>query len=220
MNTTDYQIEIIKPGLVEYTAAYEMQKKVLEQIKAGTQSHDALMLLEHPAVFTIGSGGSRDNILVSDEILEREGIAVHKTNRGGDITYHGPGQIVGYPILDLRRHKKDIHWYIRHLEEVLIRVIAEYGIEAGRINEFTGVWVGNEKIAAIGIGVSHWITFHGFAFNINPKMEHFGYIIPCGIVGKGVTSLSRLLGREIDFAEVEEKIVRQFTAIFDPLKTT
>jgi lipoyl(octanoyl) transferase len=141
---------------------------------------------------------------------------VFETNRGGDITYHGPGQIVGYPILNLKEHKKDLHWLLRSYEEVFIRLLKkEYDINAKRIKGLTGVWVGDEKITAIGVGVRHWITYHGFAFNINPNLEHFSYIIPCGILDKGVTSLKKILGYEVEQKEAVEKVIKYFAEVFN-----
>jgi len=172
------------------------------------------MLLEHPPVFTIGRRGGSDHLLVSKEVLSQEGIALFETSRGGDITYHGPGQLVGYPILDLRRHGQDLHGYLRRLEEVLILTLGEYGIAAGRLPGYTGVWVGDEKVAAIGVAVKRWVTMHGFALNINPQMRHFSMIVPCGIRDHGVTSLSRLLGRPVDADEVRGRVAERFEEIF------
>ena len=176
---------------------------------------DTLLLLEHPHTYTLGKTADRTNIIGSEEYLEKNGISVFEIDRGGDITYHGPGQIVGYPIIDLNKWKPDTHLYLRNLEEVIIKVLAEYGIESGRKPEYTGVWVGESKIAAIGIRVSRWVTMHGFAFNINTDLELFNGIIPCGIKDKEVTSLSRLLKREINIDEVKQKLRDQFVLHFD-----
>ena len=176
---------------------------------------DTLLLLEHPHTYTLGKTADRTNPIGSEEYLEKNGISVFEIDRGGDITYHGPGQIVGYPIIDLNKWKPDTHLYLRNLEEVIIKVLAEYGIESGRKPEYTGVWVGESKIAAIGIRVSRWVTMHGFAFNINTDLELFNGIIPCGIKDKEVTSLSRLLKREINIDEVKQKLRDQFVLHFD-----
>jgi lipoyl(octanoyl) transferase len=176
-----------------------------------------LLLLQHPAVITLGvkGDGGRANIVATDERLAELGIAVHETGRGGDVTYHGPGQIVGYPILDLKPDRCDVHRYVRDLEEVMIRVCADYGVTAGRIQGLTGTWVGAEKIGAIGVRLSRWITSHGFAFNVSTDLDHFKLIVPCGIGDRGVTSLDRAAGRRLSVAEVYDAVVRRFQEIFE-----
>jgi lipoyl(octanoyl) transferase len=156
------------------------------------------------------------------EVLAERGVDVYETGRGGDITYHGPGQVVGYPIVDLKPDRCDVHRYVRDLEDVLIRTAADYGIEARRVSGLTGVWVGEEKLAAIGVRIARWVTSHGFAFNVSTDLEYFRLIVPCGIADRGVTSLSRLLGRAIDMREVEDRIVTHFAEVFDrePISTT
>jgi lipoyl(octanoyl) transferase len=209
------KLDVIKTGNIHYKKAYNKQLELLEKRK-NNEIDDTLLLVEHPPVFTIGTSGTSDNITVSKEFLESSGIEVFETNRGGDITYHGPGQIVGYPILNLKEHKKDLHWLLRSYEEVFIRLLKkEYDINAKRIKGLTGVWVGDEKITAIGVGVRHWITYHGFAFNINPNLEHFSYIIPCGILDKGVTSLKKILGYEVEQKEAVEKVIKYFAEVFN-----
>ncbi|MFW6001628.1 MAG: lipoyl(octanoyl) transferase LipB [Halanaerobium sp.] len=209
------KLNVIKTGNIDYKKAYNKQLELLEKRK-NNEIDDTLLLVEHPPVFTIGTSGTNDNITVSKEFLESSGIEVFETNRGGDITYHGPGQIVGYPILNLKEHTKDLHWLLRSYEEVFIRLLKkEYDINAERIKGLTGVWVGDEKITAIGVGVRHWITYHGFAFNINPNLEHFSYIIPCGILDKGVTSLKKLLGYEVEQKEAVEKVIKYFAEVFN-----
>ena len=160
-----------------------------------------------------GDGG-RSHILATPEALAARGIDVHETGRGGDITYHGPGQIVGYPILDLKPDRCDVHRYVRDLEDVLIRTAADYGVEASRVDGLTGVWVGRDKLAALGVRIAHWITSHGFAFNVTTDLDYFSLIVPCGIADRGVTSLERLLGRPLDRAEVEDHIADNFRRIF------
>lgn len=209
------KLDVIKTGNIDYQTAYNLQLELLEKRK-NNEINDTLLLVEHPPVFTIGTSGTSDNITVSKEFLKSSGIDVFETNRGGDITYHGPGQIVGYPILNLKEHKKDLHWLLRSYEEVFIRLLKkEYDITAERIKGLTGVWVGDEKITAIGVGVRHWITYHGFAFNINPNLNHFSYIIPCGIMDKGVTSLTKILGYEVEEKEVTENLIKYFAEVFN-----
>jgi len=178
---------------------------------------DTLLLLQHPHVLTLGvkAGESRSHVLASPDRLAELGVEVHETGRGGDVTYHGPGQIVGYPILDLKPDRCDVHQYVRDLEEVMIRVTAEYGFKAGRIQGLTGAWVAAEKIGAIGVRIQRWITSHGFAFNVTTDLDFFRLIVPCGISDRGVTSLGKLTGRDIPTREVEDHFVRHFCAVFD-----
>ena len=192
-----------------------MQRALVEDRRAG-RIDDTILLLEHPHVLTLGvrGDGGRSHILVTDAALAERGIDVHETGRGGDITYHGPGQLVGYPIIDLKPDRCDVHRYVRDLEEVLIRTAASYGIEAGRVDGLTGVWVGRDKLAAIGVRIARWITSHGFALNVATNLDYFGLIVPCGIPDRGVTSLSRLLGRPVDLGEVEDRVAAQFCAVF------
>ena len=209
-------LEVRRLGVVGYEDGLALQRSLVEDRKAG-RIEDVLLLLQHPAVITLGvkGDGGRANIVATDARLSELGIAVHETGRGGDVTYHGPGQIVGYPILDLRPDRCDVHRYVRDVEEVMIRVCADYGVTAGRITGLTGAWVDAEKIGAIGVRISRWITSHGFAFNVSTDLEHFRLIVPCGIADRGVTSLERATGRIVPMAEAEEAIVRQFSAVFD-----
>lgn len=208
------KLEILNLGNMRYKKAYELQLELIKKRAAG-EIPDTLILVEHPPVFTIGSSGTDEHISVSRDFLESSGIEVFETNRGGDITYHGPGQIVAYPILNLKEHKQDLHWLLRQYEEVTIRLLEKYGITARRIDGLTGVWVGDEKITAIGVGVRRWVSYHGFAFNVNPNLEHFSYIIPCGIRDKGVTSLSKLQGEEMDMDEMRKKVIKYFAEVFE-----
>jgi lipoyl(octanoyl) transferase len=210
------ELEVRRLGLVPYDEALAMQRQLVEERRAG-RVPDLLLLLQHPAVITLGvkGDGGRANIVATDERLAELGIGVHETGRGGDVTYHGPGQIVGYPILDLKPDRCDVHRYVRDLEEVMIRVCADYGVSAGRIKGLTGTWVGAEKIGAIGVRLSRWITSHGFAFNVSTDLDHFKLIVPCGISDRGVTSLERATGRRLPFAEIEDAVARRFQVIFD-----
>jgi lipoyl(octanoyl) transferase len=210
------ELEVRRLGLVPYDEALAMQRQLVEERRAG-RVPDLLLLLQHPAVITLGvkGDGGRANIVAADVRLEELGIAVHETGRGGDVTYHGPGQIVGYPILDLKPDRCDVHRYVRDLEEVMIRVCADYGVTAGRIQGLTGTWVGAEKIGAIGVRLSRWITSHGFAFNVSTDLDHFKLIVPCGIIDRGVTSLERATGRRLAVVEIEDAVVRRFQDIFE-----
>jgi len=210
------QLEVRRMGLVGYQEALELQRELVEERRAN-RIPDLLLLLQHPPVITLGvrSETARANVVATSERLAELGIEVHETGRGGDVTYHGPGQIVGYPILDLRPDRCDVHKYVRDLEEVMIRTCADYGIAAGRIAGLTGTWVGAEKIGAIGIRISRWITSHGFAFNVRTDLDHFKLIVPCGISDRGVTSLERLTGRTIALDAVEDALVRRFSEVFE-----
>ena len=191
-----------------------MQKALVEERRAG-RVPNLLLLLQHPPVITLGvRGSSRSHVTASDTLLASRGIEVRDTGRGGDVTYHGPGQIVGYPILDLRPDRCDVHRYVRDLEEVMIRVCADYGVAAGRISGMSGAWVGPDKIGAIGVRISRWITSHGFAFNVNTKLDDFQLIVPCGIADRGVTSLEKLTGRPLSIEAVEERIIDRFAEVF------
>ncbi len=201
-------------GLIDYQAALDLQRELVEQRKRG-EIGDQLLLLQHPDVITLGvrTRNDRSHILESDASLAAQGVEVFETGRGGDVTYHGPGQLVGYPIFDLKPDRCDVHRYVRDLEEVLIRSVAEFGITAGRVAGLTGIWVGQEKLAAIGVRISRWVTSHGFALNVNTDLSKFGLIVPCGITDKGVTSMQRLLGKPVPMAEVEDAVVRAFRGI-------
>jgi lipoyl(octanoyl) transferase len=208
-------LEVRHLGLVPYVDALALQRALVEQRRAD-QIGDVLLLVEHPPVLTLGvrGDGGRSHILVTPEALAARGIEVHETGRGGDITYHGPGQIVGYPILNLKPDRCDVHRYVRDLEEVLIRVARDYDIEAVRVDGLTGVWAGAEKLAAIGVRISRWITCHGFALNLTTDLSQFEMIVPCGIPDRGITSLAQL-GCVATRAAVEASIARHFCAIFD-----
>jgi lipoyl(octanoyl) transferase len=210
------ELQVRRLGVVPYGEALSMQRAFVEERRAG-RVPDLLLLLQHPPVITLGvkGDGGRSHIVATPERLAELGVEVHDAGRGGDVTYHGPGQIVGYPIVDLKPDRCDVHRYVRDVEEVMVRVCADYGIVAGRIGGLTGTWVGAEKIGAIGIRIARWITSHGFALNVSTDLEYFNLIVPCGIADRGVTSLARLTSREIDPAEVEERIAGQFAKVFD-----
>jgi lipoyl(octanoyl) transferase len=209
-------LDVRRLGVVEYAGGLEMQRNLVEQRRAG-QIGDLLLLLEHPHVLTVGVRGpsGRAHILADAAALADRGIDVFETGRGGDVTYHGRGQIVGYPILDLRPDRCDVHRYVRDLEEVLIRVARSYGVDAQRVDGLTGVWVGRDKLAAIGVRISRWITSHGFALNVDTDLSYFDLIVPCGIPDRGVTSLERLLGDPPPPDDVQGRIVTAFCEVFD-----
>ena len=214
------ELEVRRLGVVEYEEALALQRRLVEERRA-ERVPDLLLLLQHPPVITVGvkGDGGRSNIIATGERLESLGISVHESGRGGDVTYHGPGQIVGYPIVDLRPDRCDVHRYVRDVEDVMIRVCADYGVSAGRIKGLTGAWVegaeGAEKIGAIGVRISRWITSHGFAFNVSTNLDHFNLIVPCGIGDRGVTSLEKASGRHVPIAEVDDAFVRHFAETFD-----
>lgn len=227
-------VRILDKGRLPYAEAWDLQTQIhnclvgrKRAIWQGTPPKDTpehtFILCEHDPVFTLGKSGSEDHLRLDSEGLEREGFSYFKINRGGDITYHGPGQIVGYPILDLESFYCDVHRYVRELEEVIMRVIAEYGLAGTRLEGYTGVWLEPSagrpwrKICAIGVHLSRWVSLHGFAFNVNTDLSHFQHIVPCGIQDddKTVTSLAQELGRDVDMAEVRRSVVRHFSMVFD-----
>ena len=200
-------------GTTEYEFAWELQKSLHER-RVQQSIPDTILLTEHHNTYTIGKSGGEDHLLASDDELRLGNITVFKTDRGGDITYHGPGQVVCYPIISLDNYYHDVHRYLRDLEKVVISALRCYGIVAHRDPEYTGVWVGSEKICAIGVKISRWVTMLGFALNVNTDLSYFGRIIPCGIFHKGVTSLSRLLQKPVDIAGTKEIIAEEFAAVF------
>jgi lipoyl(octanoyl) transferase len=209
-------LEIRRLGRIEYPEALALQRALVEERRAD-RVPDLLLIVEHPDVITLGvkGDGGRSHITVSPAALEEMGVDVFEAGRGGDVTYHGPGQIVAYPLLDLRPDRCDVHRYVRDVEEVMIRACAAYRVTAGRIKGLTGAWVGADKIGAIGVRISRWITSHGFAFNVSTDLEHFRLIVPCGISDRGVTSLERATGMPVTMTEAEDAIVREFAAVFD-----
>lgn len=230
-------VEFRDLGRKEYKETWDLQEQLLsENVRIKTENRkfperetqytlNHLLFVEHPPVYTLGKSGSLDNLLLNEAEMEERGIQFYKINRGGDITFHGPGQIVGYPIFDLELFKTDIHWYLRNMEESCILTLREYGIESGRIKGATGTWLDVDgpnprKIMAIGVRCSRWVTMHGFAFNVNTDLDYFKHIIPCGIEDKGVTTLSHELGRIVDIEEVKGKMRKHMAALygfrFDP----
>lgn len=208
-------LEVRRLGLVPYADGLELQRALVEERRAN-RIPDTLLLLQHPHVVTIGvKKDGRSHIVATPEQLSARGVEVFETGRGGDVTYHGPGQIVGYPILDLNPDRRDVHTYVRDLEEVMIRVCADYGVSAGRIKGMSGAWIGGAKIGAIGVRISRWITSHGFAFNVTTDVDFFNLIVPCGIADRGVTSLARETGRVPGLSEVEDRFVEHFASVFD-----
>jgi lipoyl(octanoyl) transferase len=205
----------IELGFADYKEVWDLQKKTHMEKQNG-RVDDVLYTVEHNHVYTLGKTGSRDHILLTEEEMAAKGISYYEIDRGGDITYHGPGQLVVYPIIDLNNYYKDTHRYLRDLEEVVIRTLAELGITGTRDEEFTGVWVGEEKICAIGIKVSRWITMHGIALNVNTELEYFDKIIPCGIFHKGVTSIEKINGEKADFENVKQLVLNNFEKVFHP----
>lgn len=202
---------IIDLGLIGYAEAYALQKRIVAARKAEA-IEDVLLLCEHPHVITQGRNGKREHLLVSEHVLRQKGVEYHETSRGGDITYHGPGQIVGYPIVNLGAIRRDVVWYVRMLEEAMIRATAEFGIMAERVAGKTGIWVRaggtEEKLAAIGVHISRWVTSHGFAYNVTTDLRNFDLIVPCGIADRKATSLEKLLGRNVEQAEVAPRIAK------------
>jgi lipoyl(octanoyl) transferase len=210
------KLDIFRPGRIDYREALALQEKLVKARHEGSIP-DTLILLEHYPVLTLGRRGDVRNILLSEDELEKKGVKVYEINRGGDVTYHGPGQIVGYPIFDLAPTGADIKDYVFRIEEVFIRLLKnEFGISADREEKkYTGVWVGNEKITAIGIAVNHWVTMHGFAFNVNTDLSHFGWIHPCGITDKGVTSVQKITGHTVNFKEANDMVIKYFCEVFE-----
>jgi lipoyl(octanoyl) transferase len=215
-------LEVRRLGRIAYADALALQRQLVEERRAG-RIDDVLLLVEHPHVLTVGARAdiSRSHIISAPDALAARGVEVHETGRGGDITYHGPGQIVGYPILDLKPDRCDVHRYVRDLEEVLLRAVADCGIEGARTPGLTGVWVGNEKLAAIGVRISRWITSHGFALNVTTDLSYFDLIVPCGIAERGVTSLARL-GCSMPPRNVEDRLITRLAEVFErkPLESS
>lgn len=209
------KLNVLQLGSCDYQKAWDIQHDIMKKRQDG-EIGDTLILVEHPPVITLGRNAVESNVVVSEKYLQDNGIGIYNIERGGDVTYHGPGQIVGYPIVGLRDKAMGIRVFVEKLEELFISLLKEnYGIESGINPEFPGVWVGSDKITAIGLAVKRGVTMHGFAFNVNTKLEHFGLIVPCGISGKGVTSLQKLTGKEIDFDSANKLVLDYFCRVFD-----
>jgi lipoyl(octanoyl) transferase len=205
-------------GWIGYAEAWELQKRMVAARKAGLLE-DVLLFCEHPHVITLGRNGKRENLLASEQLLRQKNVEFHASDRGGDITYHGPGQIVGYPILNLGEIRKDVVWYVRMLEETMIRASATFGIVAERVAGRTGIWVSGaqetqEKLGAIGVHISRWVTSHGFAYNVATDLRYFDLIVPCGIAGRKATSVEKILGRAVSRKEITQLLVRDFGDVF------
>lgn len=205
-------LQVERLGRLDYASALEIQKRTERAVLSGEQP-DTLLLLEHPHTLTLGRRSTSDGIISPEEILQARGAVVFETNRGGKTTYHGPGQVVGYPIINLRPDREDVHRYVRDLEEVLIRTMRDFGIEAFRIKGLTGAHTERGKVAAIGVHIARWVTTHGFALNVNTDLSYFNLIVPCE--GEPVTSMKELLGREIEMTQVEDRIIERFTEVFE-----
>ena len=224
------KVKITELGFLPYSEAWDIQEEYFSntitvrrqnrQLDSSILTENHLLLVEHPPVFTLGKSGKIDHLLLKEEVLKSKGIAFFKTNRGGDITFHGPGQLVGYPILDLDNFFTDIHKYLRYLEEIIIKTLSDFGLNSARSDGETGVWLDlgtpfARKICAMGVRASRWVTMHGFALNINTDLSYFDYIVPCGIQGKGVTSIAKELKREVDPSLVKAAVLKHFSEVFE-----
>ena len=208
-------LSVLSLDLVPYSRALGLQRAAVRARREG-RVPDTLLLLRHPPVITLGRRGDEGNILVPRESLAERGIEVHRTERGGDVTYHGPGQLIGYPILDLADHRKDVGWYMHSLEEVLVRTLRDLGISGQRLPGHIGVWLDEQrKIASLGVRIERWITYHGFALNVDEESSHFSLIVPCGLVGRQMTSVEAVLGKPVDISRIREHVVSHFCGLFD-----
>lgn len=209
----EWGLSILDLGIVPYEEAFELQKKMARRRIEG-EIGDHLLLLEHPPVITVGRNAGLENILADSQFLEKEGISVIQTDRGGDVTYHGPGQLVGYPILNLKKMRSDVQWYVSQLEESIIETLQNFSIQATRVKGMRGVWVEGYKIASIGVRISKWVTHHGFALNVNTNLSHFELIRPCGLVGVKMTSMEKILEEKVQMDEVKKVYAEVFSSIF------
>jgi lipoate-protein ligase B len=200
-------------GLTPYADALELQRAAARARISGALDEDLLLLVEHPPVVTLGRSSKDSHLLASPEFLVARGVELYEVERGGDVTYHGPGQLVGYPIVDLKRHRQDLHWYLRQVEETVIRALAVFGLEARRRQGLTGVWIGERKIASIGVHARDWVTWHGFALNVSTDLSEFEVIVPCGIAGVEMTSVERELGRTVHMSDVEAAIAHALAEV-------
>ena len=209
----DTPLIVRRPGRIPYARGLALQERLVAERQAG-RVPDQLLLLEHDPVFTLGRNARAENVLFPEQTLRERGFEVFETGRGGDVTFHGPGQVVGYPILELPPERRDVHRYVRDLEEVMIRTCADYGLLAMRVAGLTGAWIGDLKVGAIGVRIARWVTSHGFALNVGTDLSAFDLIVPCGIRGRGVTSLERQLGHAVPIVPVMDRLTAHFAAVF------
>jgi lipoyl(octanoyl) transferase len=212
----DRELWTVPLGRVPYAEALELQRSIARDRISGAISQDVLLLMEHPPVVTLGRSSKAKNLTASPEFLQSRGVELFEVERGGDVTFHGPGQLVGYPIIDLKRHRQDLHWYLRSIEKTLIDSLADYGIPGERNTSYTGVWTRGKKIASIGVHARDWVTWHGFALNVATELSYFNLIVPCGIDGVVMTSIARELGVEqVSAQDVAERVTAKFAEVFD-----
>ena len=209
------ELWVVRLGRMGYEEALEYQREVARQRISGEIPEDVLLLVEHPPVVTLGRSSKQKNLISSPEFLASRGVELFEVERGGDVTFHGPGQLVGYPVFDLKRHKQDLHWYLRSVEEAIIRTLSEYGIPAERSTGYTGVWTRNRKIASIGVHARDWVTWHGFALNVTTDLSYFDLIVPCGIAGVEMTSIAKETGATPNLDDVGSIAAGHFAAVFD-----
>ena len=209
------ELWVVRLGRMGYEECLELQREVARQRISGAIPNDVLLLVEHPPVVTLGRSSKQKNLVSTPDYLKSRGVELFEVERGGDVTFHGPGQLVGYPVFDLKRHRQDLHWYLRSVEEVLIRTLSEYGISSERSTGYTGVWTQRRKIASIGVHARDWVTWHGFALNVTTDLTYFDLIVPCGIVGVEMTSISKETGFTPDLDSVSDVVAREFAALFD-----
>jgi lipoyl(octanoyl) transferase len=212
----DRELWTVSLGRVPYAEALELQRNIARDRIAGALSQDVLLLLEHPPVVTLGRAAKEKHLVASPEFLKSKGVETHEAERGGDVTYHGPGQLVGYPIIDLKRHRQDLHWYLRKIEEALINALADYGVPGERNPAYTGVWTRGRKIASIGVHARDWVTWHGFALNVTTDLSYFDLIVPCGIDGVDMTSIAREVGTpDVSMQDARDRVTAKFAEAFD-----
>jgi lipoyl(octanoyl) transferase len=213
--TVERELWVVRLGRMGYEGCLELQREVARQRISGSIPHDVLLLVEHPPVVTLGRSSKQKNLVSSPAFLASRGVELFEVERGGDVTFHGPGQLVGYPIFDLKRHRQDLHWYLRSVEEALIRTLRQYGIPGERSTGYTGVWTRGRKIASIGVHARDWVTWHGFALNVTTDLSYFVLIVPCGIVGVEMTSIAKETGVPVDLDAVSDAAAREFATVFD-----
>jgi lipoyl(octanoyl) transferase len=213
--TVERELWVVRLGRMGYEECLELQREVARQRISGAIPHDMLLLVEHPPVVTLGRSSKQKNLISSPAFLASRGVELFEVERGGDVTFHGPGQLVGYPIFDLKRHRQDLHWYLRSVEEALITTVSQYGIPGERSTGYTGVWTRRRKIASIGVHARDWVTWHGFALNVTTDLSYFDLIVPCGIVGVEMTSIAKETGLSPDVEAVSDVVAREFAVLFD-----